>query len=394
MMKRILLITSSLLFALSTAHAQSVYGLTAITITPSVVDTYHDTELDYWASLYYDVRTDGFQWVGNNWFGASLVSNPWAAFQLQSATVAGLNYQGQTNHYVRFYYTTYVNSTIVYEDPYGFGYLSSGNWGGGTTVSPGGEFGYWYTEDFYVGSTFVYQTAPPPPPAPPLITAVQDNDTWDSSIYAGTSGYLAIFGTSLTAGGETPNPIVTGDNDVALSTYWASDGQVNASYTVSPDAAIGDHSIALQTGRGTAHKAVEVKSLCFARLKYRPVNFVGVTVGNHAFWWIQNSNAANFVTDAGPAGTCPFSCGYLINWVVQGTTGHYSEDNASAATAWDSQLSKDVCTNVSALKAWADVWPQNLYQYAIGASPNSNTYAHMAGTGRFAMTAPPNAPGW
>ena len=45
---------------------------------------------------------------------------------------------------------------------------------------------------------------------------------------------------------------MTGDNGVSLSLFWASDTQVNASYTVSAQAAPGQHSLALQTRSGTA----------------------------------------------------------------------------------------------------------------------------------------------
>ena len=389
------LILCSLFFGISGARAQSVYGLTAITITPSIVDTYHDTELDYWASFYYDVRTDGFQWAGNSWIGATEAGNPAAAFHLQSYTVPGLNYEGQTNHYIRYYYSTVVNSTIVFEDPYGFGFLTNGDWGGDTTISPSGSYGYWYAEDFYLGSTYVFLTAPPPPPAPPVITGVADTVTWEQTIVQGTSGYIAIFGTSLTAGGETPVPTVSSDGDIALSTSWASDGQVNASYTVDENAATGVHYLALQTSRGTAQGSIQVNAKCFAQLKYRPVDFAGVTVGNHSFWWIQNSSGTNFVTDAGPSGACPLSCGYLVNWVVSGSTGHYAEDNPSTASAWSSGLSSSACSGVASLKTFADAWPQTTYSYAIGAAPNSNTYAHQAGdAGSFSPTAPPNSPGW
>lgn len=149
------------------------------------------------------------------------------------------------------------------------------------------------------------------------------------------------------------------------------------------------------TAQLVAQAQVQVNSKCFALLKYRPVDFAGVTVGNHSFWWIQNSSAANFVTDAGPSGTCPFSCGYLVNFVVPGSTGHYSEDNPSASLAWSTGLSSAVCTGVTNLKTYGDNWPQTTYSYAIGAAPNSNTYAHWAGNAApFSPPAPPNTPGW
>ncbi len=134
---------------------------------------------------------------------------------------------------------------------------------------------------------------------------------------------------------------------------------------------------------------------CFVQLKYRPVDFVGVTVGNHSFWWIQDSGSRQWVTDAGPSGTCPFSCGYLIDWVVQGSTGHYSEDNSGASLQWNSGLSPSVWTPVTNLYNYATGWPQTTYNYAVGASPNSNSLAHWAGNAApFAASEPPNTPGW
>jgi hypothetical protein len=134
---------------------------------------------------------------------------------------------------------------------------------------------------------------------------------------------------------------------------------------------------------------------CFAQLKYRPVDFVGVTVGNHSFWWIQDSGSRQWVTDAGPSGTCPFSCGYLIDWVVQGSIGHYPEDNSGASLQWTSGLSPSVCTPVTSLYNFATGWPQTTYSYAVGASPNSNSFAHWAGNAApFAASQPPNTPGW
>ena len=145
---------------------------------------------------------------------------------------------------------------------------------------------------------------------------------------------------------------------------------------------------------GTSSGTVLAK--CFAQLKYRPVNFIGVPTGqNHSFWWIQNSSATQYVTDAGPGGTCPFSCGFLVDYVVQGSVGHYLEDNPNAILAWDSGLLSSVCTGVTNLFNFAVGWPQTTYNYAIGTSPNSNTFAHWPGNAApFSPTAPPNAPGW
>lgn len=95
--------------------------MTVVTITPTQTDSYHDTELDYVASLYYDARTDGFLYQnGSELGGYSLVDNPIADFYLYTPTVIGDSYEGISDHYVRCYYTEVVNSTIVYEDPLGF----------------------------------------------------------------------------------------------------------------------------------------------------------------------------------------------------------------------------------------------------------------------------------
>lgn len=91
----------------------------------------------------------------------------------------------------------------------------------------------------------------------PFISGIADSYTWSNTIYQGTSGYLAIFGTDLTGGGAY-SPTVTGDGDVTVSPYWNSDTQVNVSYTVSAYAAIGPHTIVLATPQGQAQGPVQV----------------------------------------------------------------------------------------------------------------------------------------
>lgn len=97
-----------------------------------------------------------------------------------------------------------------------------------------------------------------PPPAP-VITGIADSTTWSNTIYQGATGYLAIFGTTLTAWGQTPSPTVTGDGSVVIgSVIYASDGQVNVGYTVAANAAVGQHTISLATPKGTARGTVGV----------------------------------------------------------------------------------------------------------------------------------------
>jgi hypothetical protein len=85
-------------------------------------------------------------------------------------------------------------------------------------------------------------------PPPPVITGILDYATHSNTIYQGDSSYLEIYGTALTAWSETPTPTVTGDSDVTINfVSYASDGQVNVSYTVAGNAAIRAHTITLQT---------------------------------------------------------------------------------------------------------------------------------------------------
>ena len=73
-------------------------------------------------------------------------------------------------------------------------------------------------EGYFGGGGTSYSITPPAP----RITGIADNATWDSTIYQGTSGYLAIFGTALTAWGETPTPSVSGDSGLLLGERYAS----------------------------------------------------------------------------------------------------------------------------------------------------------------------------
>jgi hypothetical protein len=104
-------------------------------------------------------------------------------------------------------------------------------------------------------STTVNGTFSPPPP---VINGISDAATASTTIYQGATGYLAIYGAALTAWGETPTPTVTGDSGLTLGTYWASDTQVNASYTVDAPAPVGQHTVTLQTAAGQAQGTIQV----------------------------------------------------------------------------------------------------------------------------------------
>jgi hypothetical protein len=129
----------------------------------------------------------------------------------------------------------------------------------------------------------VYGGGPSNPinPPPPTITGIADNSTGSNTIYTGDSGYLAIYGSALTAWGQTPTPTVTGDGDVNLSTYWASDTQVDASYTVAAQATTGQHTLALQTKSGTA----------------KSTYYVGPKItGPNTVWWFNGQSPSGYAT--------------------------------------------------------------------------------------------------
>jgi hypothetical protein len=154
-------------------------------------------------------------------------------------------------------------------------------------------------------------------PPPPVINGVSDNSTGSTTIYQGTSGYLAIYGTALTAWGETPSPTVTGDSGVTLSTYWASDTQVDASYTVSAQAATGQHSLALQTAAGRAQGTYTVAAP--PRLSCVPSS---ITRGSSVTCTVTNATvtqwsfSASGVAVTGPANGSTWSGPVVISGTV------------------------------------------------------------------------------
>ena len=136
---------------------------------------------------------------------------------------------------------------------------------------------------------------------------------------------------------------------------------------------------------------------CFAQLKYRAVEILGVEVGNHSFWWHQDINGQSWIDDAGPTGNCLPDCGYLNSWGTPGYVGHYSEDDSRiTAEAWGSPMNLSICQNEHDLIEFQIDWPEYQTRYALGTAPNSNTWAHDAANaaGFTITTPPPDAPGW
>jgi hypothetical protein len=169
-------------------------------------------------------------------------------------------------------FTHTYSATVSIKSPSG---RTSGNSGGGSRSSGtgiatiradaylpvAGEVGDFTTSETdtitcsVAGLFFVANNGPPFHPPPPTITGIVDNTTGANTVYVGQSNYLQVWGTALTAWGETPSPSVHGDTDSAISIAYfstASDNQVNASYTVGTNARTGQHTLSLTTEAGNA----------------------------------------------------------------------------------------------------------------------------------------------
>lgn len=147
--------------------------------------------------------------------------------------------------------------------------------------------------------------------------------------------------------------------------------------------------LAIKTGAGQCS--------CFAQLKYREVSILTVPTGyNHAFWWLSMPDGEVFTIDAGPSGSCPLSCGQLIDWITPGNTGHYAEDTYTAPSSYMAAPSTSVCQSTGQMYTLAYTWNSSTQAYVLAGSPNSNTFAHELATiaGWTFITSPPNAIGW
>jgi hypothetical protein len=139
---------------------------------------------------------------------------------------------------------------------------------------------------------------------------------------------------------------------------------------------------------------------CFAQLKYRAVQIWIFEVGNHAYWWFQDGNGQNWVTDAGPTKNClntSLDCGFLNSWAKAGNKGQLPDDDAiNNALAWQAQPSPSLCTNTGWLMDYQQQWRQNTTPCGKNKAWNSKTFAHSSGSNAIftITTPPPNAPGW
>ncbi len=145
---------------------------------------------------------------------------------------------------------------------------------------------------------------------------------------------------------------------------------------------------------------------CVAWVYERPLWWTGWTE-SHTYTITATkvgSQIAYETFDAGPAGSSPGCCGYLNAWAQVGPSGHLSGDDRSQLmwwntlhyAPWGSGWNATTCEmGVLGLQQYEFLWPQNYIIYALGKSPNSNTYTSesLIWVGATIPT-PPNTPGW
>jgi len=212
----------------SVAQAQQGVGTSALTITASTVTTHSSTQLDYYTAYYYDAIADGFLWEDSNVIRSGSAIAGVHAYGYMSAPMA-INkiYQIQTNHWVRAYYYYYVQTTIIYQDPYGFSWISTGQYDTGHTFEPPCTYTVVeYVQDYYLGSTYVGSVTYIPSVGG--IIPIPDPPT------QGTSGYIEIYGYHLTSyWGPTSVSIDGGGVSTSITyTTWENPYQVNVYYTI------------------------------------------------------------------------------------------------------------------------------------------------------------------
>lgn len=155
----------TVIFAAPFVLGQSVEGISEIAydVPNGQIDTYSATELDYYASLYYDAYVEGYLFQSDDWnnpikAGAAL-NNPVADGYMQAPAMSGDQYVLQSDHYVVAYFVVgYDNyGSPIYGDYYGFSFLSTAGSGGsdGDQYAPPNIYTEVVAEYIYLGSTVV-----------------------------------------------------------------------------------------------------------------------------------------------------------------------------------------------------------------------------------------------
>jgi hypothetical protein len=135
-----------------------------------------------------------------------------------------------------------------------------------------------------------------------------------------------------------------------------------------------------------------LQPLCFARLKYRPVDdwkakAYGAT---HSFWYVRGSDGTEYIISGGPKGEVQ----KLDVWKDPDLNRAGRPDKVTDPTWWETDTSFSNCAGVDNLIGAADSWPQDTISYSWS-GPNSNSAAHKLGVaGGFSPSRPDGAVGW
>lgn len=228
-----LVATSFLLCASSGLRAQEVVGESVISVTATQVITYSATEMDYTTSYYYDAEADGFLWQNGTVIRSGYaLGNPTGDGYMSAPTVINSTYEIQTNHWLIAYY--YVTG-YGYDDPYGYGLIDGGGYGGTGDIYAPGTPEFVGASSYYIGSTYVATTS-----NEPVVTALQ---VWSGDPVQGGSGYLVLYGTDLTTywGATT----VASSSGVSTSVTYESPTQINLSFMIDGGATVGTDTVSV-----------------------------------------------------------------------------------------------------------------------------------------------------
>jgi hypothetical protein len=166
-----------LLAAPQTARAQYAYGSSSISYDPvsKQVYGYSRTSVDYYAGAYYDPYVEGFLYSGLSNYpvdaGADRGYEDWIPAEVNTSTFStpSTRYDVISDHYVISWYSVSVTVCDYYGfydgcgyDPYGFGFLGGGWFGGFGNFFGPGYGGYVPERTYYLGSTGIGGVTPPP----------------------------------------------------------------------------------------------------------------------------------------------------------------------------------------------------------------------------------------
>jgi hypothetical protein len=245
------------LFALlsSEARAQSVVGITAMTITTETVDCYFATAIDAELNFYYDPYVDGYLFKQPAGGGFQLIRSgsayggsegDIADGYMSAPTEFNTLFQAEGDHYlVSFFYEPVL---ALWYNPYGYGFASTEDppWPSGEPFPSGLAPIYREPQFQFLGTTVVAIFVPPPTVS---LTATGSRELGKSTHYISltNTGNVTITAT-LNPPNADPNLITwtggsPGSNNLTrvISTSGASDTTVTASVASSNSASVVIH---------------------------------------------------------------------------------------------------------------------------------------------------------